>query len=546
MHITRRRLQATLTGIALAATALCANAEIARPSFTDNYDRTLDEISMVMSHNAFNYSGVLPNQSLSIQQQLDRGVRAFMLDIYVHDGELHVCHASCNPIISRVAPLSGDLGVIHAFLKANPAEIAVLHIESSIEAADLKKFRDKHPHLFQLAFDPTHTFWKGHENWPSQTEMIAAGQRLLLIAQDKKISGRIKDSPVFVMFDKHILVQNTFNIGSTIAVHDWSCETRWKDIPLDKETGSKGWKRLFLMNHFHKVPALVHGDHDNHWEFVEAREEKHCGRRANFIALDAVDRGDALEYVEHRNNGGVTAYEGNRATQNVVCGFSAGVKRDWSMKDGERLGCENDEMRSLRLRGMKKGQRITFYDRADGTRDDDFGVLNIDRDIPWNSPLVLNDFNTLQYNSSFRYLYSGGDGLAGKVSAIRVEPNPLPHSEAAAVLMRGNSGTQRVSCTIGLTQSGFWNLKDESNCHNDDARSINLMAPKKGTVITVYDSPSGSKSDDYMVIRIKKDLDKVWNVSSFEGTVGVDELDVTYHRVNGLDGKVSSVRVEVP
>ncbi|GAB3056930.1 hypothetical protein [Stenotrophomonas tumulicola] len=531
--------------IALAASAP-AHAELARPDHINDYTRTLDELVMIMGHNAFNHDGFLPNQRLTIEEQLGRGVRGFMLDIYKHNGELHVCHGSCNILASRVAPLERDLRTIHDFLTTHPTAIIAIHIESYIQRKDLEDFHSTHPELFQHAFDPTHKLWSRHKNWPDIGELMGADQRLLLIAQDSSLAGRIGGSSAHVMFDQDILVQNTYNIGDTIGQHDFSCSSRWDDIPLDTATGVNGWKRLFLMNHFHKVPELIHGDYDNHWEYIEAREMDRCKRMPNFIAVDSVERGDALEYVEHRNNGGVVAYEGNDAKQNVVCGFSSAVQRDWSMQDGERLGCENDEMRSLRLRGMKKGQRITLHDHPGGTRDDDFGILNIDRDIPWNSPLVLKDLDQTQYSDHFRYLYSGGNGLAGKVSHIKVEPSPVPHSESAAVLLRGNNGTQRISCTFGLTRSDFWNIKKESGCHNDDARSMNILSAKEGTIITVYDSPSGSEKDDYTVIRVKRDLDTVRTVPTFEGDSEDEYLVIDHHHVNGLDGKVSAVRVETP
>ncbi|MCS4229945.1 hypothetical protein EDF77_3207 [Stenotrophomonas maltophilia] len=535
-----------LTACALLAVSTTAHAELARPDHIADSSKRLDEIVMVMAHNAFNHAGVLPNQRLTIQQQLDRGVRGFMLDVHKKSGELYVCHGTCNPAISRVAPLSRDLETIQRFLDTHPSAVIAIHLEPYIEKADLERLRDQRPDLFKHTFNPRSPSWQAHKNWPTIKELQSSNQRLLLISQDQKISGDLTNSTSHVMFDQDIMVQNTYNIGDTIGQHDFSCTTRWNGIPLNTETGLKGWKRLFLMNHFHKVPELIHGDYDNHWEYIEAREIKHCKRMPNFVAIDSVERGDALEYVEHRNNGGVVAYEGDDATQNVVCGFSSAIAHNWSMKDGERLGCENDEMRSLKIRGVKKGQRITFYDRADGGRDDDFGVLNIDRDIPWDSPVVLNTLDSVQYRPAFRYLYSGGNGLAGKVSHIRVEPAASPHGEAAVILMRGDGGTQRISCAFGLTRSSFWNMKNEPSCHNDDARSVKVMAAKEGTVITLYDSPSGSTSDDYTTFRIKQDLTKVWTVVTLEESGENEYMAVKHHHVNGLNGKVSSVRVSVP
>lgn len=543
-------LPGLILAIPLMTTAVPANAEIAQPGHIADKSRALDEATFVMSHNAFNHSGVLPNQRLSIAAQLARGVRGFMLDIHNHDGQLHVCHGACVAPISRVALLKTDLGTLSSWLGTHPDDVIAVHMEvadASVDNATFARFFQNNPALSSHVFNPDSDVWAGHSNWPKISELIARDQRLLLMADRSEVSGIVNAaSRPYIFHDQSILVQNTYNIGDTIGQHDYDCSTRWDHLPLSARIGLKGWNRLFLMNHFHKIPELTHGDFDNRWDHIEDREIKHCKRRPTFIAVDSVDRGDVLEYVEHRNNGGVVAYEGDDATQDVVCGFSSVVSRNWSLHDGERLGCENDEMRSLKLRGMKAGQRITFYDRPDGSRDDDFGVLNIDKDIPWDDPQVVNRLELTQSSPFFRYAYSGGDGLSGKVSHIRVQPSADPGSDSAVVLLNGNNGKGGVTCTFGLAASDFWNLKDTSGCHNDDARSMRIISGRKGTVITVYDSPGGSTDDDYTVIRLKQDIHQPNDLATFEKNISDATMDVKHHHRNGLDGKVSAIRVQLP
>lgn len=526
-----------------------ARAELARPGELTDPSLRFDQIVSVMAHNAFNYTG-LPNQKLRIDQQLERGVRGFMLDVHDSGGELKVCHGVCTDIVGRVAPLQTDLRTISRFLQANPRAVVTVHLEMTdgVDRADLVRFIAAYPDALRFLFNPTDPRWKAHTDWPTVAEMIAANQRLVLMQDRRETAGAYNDK-VYLFYDRDIVVQNTFSIGATIGTHDYTCSSRWADIPLDRKTGLRGWQRLFLMNHFHTVPEYYHADADNHWDTIAARVQDDCGPKArrepNFIAVDFVDRGDVLEYVEWRNNGGLIAYEGANATQATVCGFSTAFARSWSLHGGERLGCENDEMRSVVLQGMKKGQRVTFYDSSQLYRDDDFGVLNIDQDISIDAPQVFN-LETSQANRYFRYNYSGGNGLAGKVSHIRVEPRAVPWADAAFTLHREGNGTGRVSCGFGAAVSGTWNLKEQANCHNDDARSLRILSAREGTVITLYDSPGRSTGDDYLVIRVVQPILSPVVVPDLERDLETAFLSVRYYRRNGLNGKVSAAKVAVP
>lgn len=524
-------------------------AEIARPGWVADKNRPFNEYTWITAHNAFNHSG-WPQQQLTIRQQLDRGVRGFMMDLYWHNSEIYVCHGSCNALAGRVAPFREDMRTISDYLRANPDVVITLHLETYVNRERMQSFIDSYQQFFESSFNPDSGAWATLSNWPTLQQMIDRNQRLILLSSNSLMSGSFSAGRHYIFHDQQITVENTFSIGGTIGVHNHACTTRWEATPLATQNGLKGWKRLFVMNHFHTVGEPLHGDYDNRWDQIDSRVESRCklaaGRYPNFIAIDYVDRGDALEYVEMRNNGGVVAHEGNSGTQNVVCGFSSAVSRNWSMQDSERLGCENDEMRSLKLRGMKAGQRITFYDSPGGSLNDDFAVLNIDRDIPWDSPVTVGSFEQRITGSHFRMAYSGGNGLDGKVSRIKVEARRSNMGDAAVVLLREFSGAGRISCGFGLTSSGFWNIKNMSGCHNDDAKSLRIVAAPAGTVITVYDSPSGSQSDDYTVITVTNNIVHPLVVANLESNASTSHVTVRHHHHNGLNGKVSSIRVSVP
>lgn len=84
-----------------------------------------------------------------------------------------------------------------------------------------------------------------------------------------------------------------------------------------------------------------------------------------------------------------------------------------------------------------------------------------------------------------------------------------------------------------------------NGCENDEARSLSLSGIERGTRITLFDSPTGNREDDHIVIDVKRDIgthEKVV-VSSLEQNSTTDAYRAVYVRNNGLNGKVSRVEV---
>ncbi len=75
------------------------------------------------------------------------------------------------------------------------------------------------------------------------------------------------------------------------------------------------------------------------------------------------------------------------------------------------------------------------------------------------------------------------------------------------------------------------------------ARSVSLFNVRVGAVIRVYDDPKGKTSDDWTQIVVKRSVQEIC-VKSFEHTYEDNDVKVTFHRNNGLDGKVSYCRVD--
>ncbi len=106
----------------------------------------------------------------------------------------------------------------------------------------------------------------------------------------------------------------------------------------------------------------------------------------------------------------------------------------------------------------------------------------------------------------------------------------------------GNNATGTNFYTINDTAGQSINLKSMSG-KNDVARSLKLVNAITGVVIKVYDSPDASTSDDWAEIEVLKQVPDCV-VGTFERTY-TDPDGVyrqTFHRNNGLDGKVSHVK----
>lgn len=115
----------------------------------------------------------------------------------------------------------------------------------------------------------------------------------------------------------------------------------------------------------------------------------------------------------------------------------------------------------------------------------------------------------------------------------------------AVVFFEGNNGTQD-GWPLSTESKQSYDLKSGgSPVPNDEARSCTIVDAPPGTVINVYDSPSASKDDDWTEIKVNQNVGSPVVVNTFESstTYGGGAVSVTFHKHNGLDGKVSYVEV---
>jgi hypothetical protein len=280
--------------------------------YIDTLDQPFDRYTWLTTHNAFNYGFTpVPNQTRSIPTQLNDGVRGLMLDFVESRGQVYLCHNIC---------LSGELTLeatfneqIMPFLRNNPNAILTLHVEDYASRSTLHNALNGVSGLAGITFDPQ--TWNTPD-WPTPQQMIDAGQRLLIFNLNNDNSGdfAVDEGNVHIMTSTDGTVENYWSLGDTIFTHDYTCKSRWSDIPLDRKSVAfpgKAWNRLFVMNQFHGVSLGWHARLDNRFDRLLDRVDNYCAgpamRKPNFIAVDHYEQGDGLAFARAVTQDGKTS-----------------------------------------------------------------------------------------------------------------------------------------------------------------------------------------------------------------------------------------------
>lgn len=105
------------------------------------------------------------------------------------------------------------------------------------------------------------------------------------------------------------------------------------------------------------------------------------------------------------------------------------------------------------------------------------------------------------------------------------------------VLYEGNGGSQDIVHTYTDARGQSKRVRP-----NDEARSLKLFNVRAGAVIVVYDNSDGKRNDDYCIIRVKRRQPE-YTVTTFERSYSDVYVSVSYVRRDGLDGRVSYIRI---
>ena len=239
--------------------------------------KTYNEVAYLTTHNAFNTSAdgfSLPNQNNTLTQQLNDGVRGFMLDVYNYFGTPTVYHGS---FILGSSPLSDNLAEFKNFLDTHPNEVVTIILECNVSANDIEDEINSaglSPYLY------THT-----GTWPSLQNMIDSNTRLVIFSDVDDASA--SQGWYHYMWD--LMVETHYSIND---INDFNCDFNRGDSLND----------LFIFNHFVTNSVTGTGQQTESEQansnpflidrILECQTEK--GKFPNFITLDFYELGDGM------------------------------------------------------------------------------------------------------------------------------------------------------------------------------------------------------------------------------------------------------------
>ncbi|MCY0940502.1 PI-PLC domain-containing protein [Streptomyces antarcticus] len=280
-------------------------------------DRGYDRIAYLTTHNAMSSTSarfIGPLQDPNITTQLDLGVRALMLDTYTWESEteiaarltaddeggagrrrileslidryaparpgLWLCHSLCR---AGAVPLVDTLRTIGAWMRANPDEVVTFIVQDAITGEQTVAALEEAglgPLLATPPKDPDGP-------WPTLREMIAEDRRLMVFAE--RADG---PDPRYRNFYRYAM-ETPYSYTSPQLMN------------CVEHRGGNG-KRLFLMNNFvtdsgGSRPAAARVNASSFILDRARRCRAERGRPVNFIAVDYVTIGDALNAVDTLN-----------------------------------------------------------------------------------------------------------------------------------------------------------------------------------------------------------------------------------------------------
>lgn len=225
-----------------------------------------------MSNRAEEWS--LPNQQVGIEAQLESGIRAINLDLYVHDGEPYACHSYCSQGKRKLLDI---LSAMKKFLDSHPNEVLALYLEDATKGAV----------FLEPAFARSGILKYAHEQpegaaWPTLGEMIDSGRRLVII-------GNAGGRPWYHQTSEYL----------------WSSPWDFRRTK-DFKCGAAQRQSLYMMQHFilNPYPMEIYAKKANAKRMVYNRAIqcwRETGQRPNIILVDFSTVGGVVEAVAELN-----------------------------------------------------------------------------------------------------------------------------------------------------------------------------------------------------------------------------------------------------
>lgn len=244
-------------------------------------ERSFDQVAYATTHNAYSNEQdgfIAPNQLYNVTRQLEDGVRAMMLDVYLVDGVVTQCHSICD-LGTRL--LADTLGEILDFLEANPNEVISIIFENYVDGETVAAVFD------DVGLTPFAHNQAPGDSWPTLGTMIDTNSRLVVFTD----SGAGARSWYLGVWDH------------AFETH-YSFETP-EELSCDPNRGDPN-SPLFIVNHFltQTLGSPLLADQVNHNPLLRDRVDECAASNdafPNFVTVDFYDIGDVLTVVSSLN-----------------------------------------------------------------------------------------------------------------------------------------------------------------------------------------------------------------------------------------------------
>ena len=176
--------------------------------------KRLDQVTFLAAHNAYaNYADGwrYAQQRLPICQQLIHGVRAFLLDIHLHNGTVVLSHGGTRGLYSlqKSGPyhsLTSALATLQQFIETHPHEIITIFLENFVDNDRLTHEIESIAQFHKLLL--THADWNPAQHthqWPSLKWMQKHNKRIIIFNEDKSRSRAVSHNDPFYAVWQHVI-----------------------------------------------------------------------------------------------------------------------------------------------------------------------------------------------------------------------------------------------------------------------------------------------------------------------------------------------------
>ncbi|PVU91686.1 hypothetical protein BB561_004258 [Smittium simulii] len=292
-------------------------AEQSCNGYSDLCSRPYNKVSFLTSHNAFAYTtgNNASNQNEPITKQLDRGVRAFMLDLHDPDKitnlrssnkldkrqttfkKIELCHATC--LLLDSAPFVTELQNFKKYIDAQPNNVITLFLENYDRFSSAEMYGSfAQAGLADMLFNPITYTLNGVITWPTLQTIINSKKNIIVLSDS--ITNQV--SYPQIMLDRLHVAQTSFSVASGSA---FDCNLSQAGLELTA-VNHFVYINQGILNSGYRVPSLDASKSVNSIyninQHVNTCLTKIPPSFPNFFALDFYQYGDGFKAVSSFNN----------------------------------------------------------------------------------------------------------------------------------------------------------------------------------------------------------------------------------------------------